>query len=206
MLFRSRCAVKQIQKAFAANGLAASLIAFGAHSHAPARAHASDRAGFYQPARESAGALPKLRVAGRDAPEVAEAPADSGQTSYPSGADAARLAAFLSGDPIHALADRRSDDRIVRRTVRRSDGGSKDTGPERPDRPKHPRPLPDGRKGEVLAALLTDLALGRTVGQSDVIERYGVARSTASDWLSEWEAAGLIPARRTVGRCKVVAA
>lgn len=135
--------------------------------------------------------------------EPAAAINDQQSPPYAPADEAARLAAFLASDD-PALADRRPDDRIVRRTVRRGDGG-RDDGPERPGRPERPRPLPDGRKGEVLAGLLTDLALGRTVGQSDIIERYGVPRSTASDWLREWEAAGLIPTRRTVGRCKVVA-
>lgn len=87
-----------------------------------------------------------------------------------------------------------------------SSGGS--SGPDKPHRPapKGPPSAPDGRKDEVLAALLTDLALGRTFGtQRELQGRYGVERSTMSDWLREWEGAGLIPARRTVGRRKELA-
>lgn len=76
------------------------------------------------------------------------------------------------------------------------------SGPRKPA-PSAPDGSPDGRKDEVLAALLTDLALGRTFGtQREMQDRYGVERSTMSDWLREWEAAGLIPTRRTVGRRK----
>lgn len=71
--------------------------------------------------------------------------------------------------------------------------------------PDNAAEAPDGRKEALLAALLTDLALGRSAGsQVDLCRRFGVARSTMSDWLREWEAAGLIPRRRTVGRCKSV--
>lgn len=84
-----------------------------------------------------------------------------------------------------------------------SSGGS--SGPDKPYRPapKGPSNGPDGRKEEVLGALLTDLALGRTFGtQGELCGRFQVPRSTMSDWLREWEAAGLIPTRRTVGRRK----
>lgn len=61
------------------------------------------------------------------------------------------------------------------------------------------------RKSEVLALLLTDLALGRPApSQKALCERFGVARSTMSDWLREWEASGMIGKRRSVGRCKAV--
>lgn len=66
---------------------------------------------------------------------------------------------------------------------------------------------PDGWRNEVLGFLLTDLPLGRSAtSQRDLCERFGVARSTMSDWLSEWERSGLIPARRMVGRCKAIGA
>lgn len=65
----------------------------------------------------------------------------------------------------------------------------------------------DDRKAEVLAFIHTERALGRTIPrQADIAERFGVPRSTLSDWCREWEADGSIPARRTVGRCKVIAA
>lgn len=65
----------------------------------------------------------------------------------------------------------------------------------------------DGRKANVLSALLTDVALGRSAdSQCELCHRYGVPRSTISDWLREWECAGLIPPRRTVGRRKALVA
>lgn len=65
------------------------------------------------------------------------------------------------------------------------------------------RPNQETRQDEALAAILTDLALGRSAGsQRELCERFGVPRSTMSDWLSEWERDGLIPPRRTIGRCK----
>lgn len=111
-----------------------------------------------------------------------KAPDGSGQSDYPAldPAESAAVAAFF-----------RRDD---------GNGGA-------PDRPAPRKPQgPDGRKNAVLAALLTDLGLGRTVAsQRELSERFGVARSTMSDWLVEWERSGLIPARRTVGRCKALA-
>lgn len=76
--------------------------------------------------------------------------------------------------------------------------------------PSLPRPTPPkgdgGRREEVLARLLTDLGCKRAFpSQRELCDQYGVARSTMSDWLKEWEAAGLIPARRVVGRSKALA-
>lgn len=109
----------------------------------------------------------------------------SGQSDYPAlaPADAAQAHTLLRRDPP-------SDDR---------NGGS-----------ILPRPTPPngdgGRRDEVLARLLTDLACKRRFpSQRDLCDQYGVARSTMSDWLKEWEAAGLIPARRVVGRSKSLA-
>jgi hypothetical protein len=60
-------------------------------------------------------------------------------------------------------------------------------------------------KAACLAALVTDLALGRTVpSQRALAERWGRPKQTVSDWLGEWEASGLIPPRRTVGRAKAL--
>lgn len=80
--------------------------------------------------------------------------------------------------------------------------------PNRP-RPSAPDNAPDGRtddrKGQVLAFIQTEHALGRSIPrQADIAERFDVPRSTLSDWCREWEAEGSIPARRTVGRCKVI--
>jgi hypothetical protein len=84
----------------------------------------------------------------------------------------------------------------------------------KPDRHLSPAPSPAGtgpgpgrkaRKDAALADLLTRLALGEWFGsQDELASRYRVPKSTMSDWLREWEAAGLIPERRTVGRFKQV--
>jgi hypothetical protein len=91
------------------------------------------------------------------------------------------------------------------------------SGPDcarKPDRHLSPAPSPAGtgpkpsrkaRKDAALADLLTRLALGERFGsQDELASRYLVPKSTMSDWLREWEAAGLIPERRTVGRFKQV--
>ncbi len=83
-------------------------------------------------------------------------------------------------------------------------GGGSSGGPD--NRPDAPIPGPAGRREAVLGELLTDLALGRSfASQTELCARHGVARSTMSDWLTEWERAGLIPERRTVGRTKALA-
>ncbi len=107
------------------------------------------------------------------------------QASGPSGSD---RAAVSSGD--------KSDDQ--------PDGRP---GPRRPQPRILPDDQPDGRKQQVLASLLTDLGLGRSApSQRDLCERFVIPRSTMSDWLREWERSGIIPARRTVGRCKALVA
>jgi hypothetical protein len=61
-------------------------------------------------------------------------------------------------------------------------------------------------KDEAAADLVTRLALGeRFASQDELKERYGVAKSTMSDWLNEWERSGLVPARTQSGRCKSLA-
>lgn len=87
-------------------------------------------------------------------------------------------------------------------------------GPERPaggtktpNRPKGPKPdgRTEGLKDEVLAYIQRELATGRSVPSNiALVGLFGGKRSTISDWLSEWERSGVIPARRTVGRCKVI--
>ena len=48
-------------------------------------------------------------------------------------------------------------------------------------------------KEEAAADLVTRLALGERFGSQDELkERYGVAKSTMSDWLREWEAGALV--------------
>ena len=61
-------------------------------------------------------------------------------------------------------------------------------------------------KDEAAADLVTRLALGERFGSQDELrERYGVAKSTMSDWLNEWERSGIVPARTQSGRCKSLA-
>ena len=61
-------------------------------------------------------------------------------------------------------------------------------------------------KDEAAADLVTRLVLGERFGsQDDLRERYGVAKSTMSDWLAEWERSELIPARTQDGRRKALA-
>lgn len=65
----------------------------------------------------------------------------------------------------------------------------------------------DDPKAAILGALTTDFALGRTIGsQRELCERFGVARSTLSDWLASWERDGRLPRRQVIGRTKVLAA
>ena len=85
----------------------------------------------------------------------------------------------------------------------------KGTGPDAKWASEGPNKMPDGRtedrKGRVLAFVQTEAAFGRSIPrQADIVERFGVPRSTVSDWMGEWESDGLIPARRTVGRCKAI--
>jgi hypothetical protein len=87
-----------------------------------------------------------------------------------------------------------------------------DTAPDHP-KPGASAPLPSNvirlpdAKSAALARIGKDLADGRTFpSQADLCRTFGVPRSTMSDWLTEWEAAGQIPARRIVGRCKAVGA
>jgi DNA-binding transcriptional MocR family regulator len=66
-------------------------------------------------------------------------------------------------------------------------------------------PLHDA-KSRTLRTIRDELAAGRTFpSQADLCRTIGVPRSTMSDWLGQWEAAGVIPARQTVGRCKRLA-
>ena len=62
-------------------------------------------------------------------------------------------------------------------------------------------------KDEVLQSLLTQLAMGKQFESQNVMrERFDLPKSTMSVWLNEWQAAGLIPARRQVGRMKSLSA
>lgn len=84
-------------------------------------------------------------------------------------------------------------------------------GLKAPDRPR-PAPKDSGpktgglSKDEVLQHVLTELALGRTIPSQDaLVGLSGIRKQRVSEWVREWEADGLIPRRRTVGRCKVLA-
>jgi hypothetical protein len=60
-------------------------------------------------------------------------------------------------------------------------------------------------KDEALAALLTDIGLGRTfASQSELAKRFGRSNSTISEWLREWSDERLISKPRKRGRCKAV--
>lgn len=66
----------------------------------------------------------------------------------------------------------------------------------------------DGRtaKEEAHADLLTQIGLGKAFSQDELAERWNRPKQTISDWMREWDRAGLIPTRRTVGRFKMIAA
>ena len=60
-------------------------------------------------------------------------------------------------------------------------------------------------KAEAEQYVVTELAFGRTIPSQDALARHcGRAKSTISDWLSDWERREIIPARTVRGRCKVV--
>lgn len=89
------------------------------------------------------------------------------------------------------------------------------SGANRPNRPNdppgqsdlQPERQMDGLKADVLAHIQGELTEGRCVPSNvALVSLFGGKRSTMSDWLIDFERAGLIPARRTVGRCKVIAA
>lgn len=85
---------------------------------------------------------------------------------------------------------------------------------DRPEGPKPGRspPLPPNvvpivdAKARTLRTIRQELAAGRTFpSQAELCRAVGVARSTLSDWLAQWEAAGELPRRQIVGRCKQIA-
>jgi len=83
------------------------------------------------------------------------------------------------------------------------DGGVRTVRPN----PDGPRPTSGLSKGELLEHVLTELALGRTVpSQQALAGLSGARKQRVSDWVREWEADGLIPARTVRGRCKSLVA
>lgn len=91
--------------------------------------------------------------------------------------------------------------------------------PESPDRPrdggvrtvrkqKPDRPLPSGRWSQIeaLEFVQSELAAGRTIpSQAALVGLSGVRKQRISEWMTEWEANHLIPARTVQGRCKAIA-
>lgn len=74
-----------------------------------------------------------------------------------------------------------------------------------------PAPLDNGHKvarytkGDAAADLAGLLASGERFGSQDALaKRYGVAKSTMSEWLREWESSGLVPLRIQEGRRKAL--
>lgn len=61
-------------------------------------------------------------------------------------------------------------------------------------------------KQQVLDYVLNELDAGRTVpSQQALAGLSGVRKQRVSEWVREWEAAGLVPARTQQGRCKALA-
>ena len=139
-------------------------------------------------------------------PALTTAPVDTlGQSDYP-----ALDVAVLADHPARADAPERlrgaSDAHFASarkdRPEGRMDGGTK---PERRPKPASPDGRTDSLKADVLAYIREELADGRSVPSNvALVGLFGGKRSTVSDWLGEWERSGVIPARRTVGRCKAI--
>lgn len=92
-------------------------------------------------------------------------------------------------------------------------GGEPATPPDGPANTPAQRRSPDSadacghpKRSAAVERLLADIQAGRTFdSQAAIVREYGVPRSTLSDQLAAWESAGLIPHRRTIGRCKAIA-
>ena len=128
-----------------------------------------------------------------DRPEAGSADGDTdGQSDY---AAFAELKAALVGEQPNGPSAE-----IVQFPV--PNGSPNGSGPQGPKPGRRQR----FAKEEALADLKGRLDRGERFGSQDELKaRYGVAKSTMSDWLREWERDGSIPPRTTVGRCKAVA-
>ena len=142
------------------------------------------------------------RNASRDAPTEA----DRAQTDFSGLAPASLFCGEIPEPPSGPGPGARQHIATGRRKslVARSDSRSA----SRPDRAvvvPFARPSTTQRDA-VLTAITAELAAGRAYpSQRDLCQRFGVARSTMSDWLAAWEAAGAIPPRRITGRTKRLA-
>ena len=72
--------------------------------------------------------------------------------------------------------------------------------------PDSPRPTSGLTKQELLEHVQMELALGRSFpSQQALAGLSGTRKQRVSEWVREWEADGLIPARTQAGRCKSLA-
>ncbi len=73
--------------------------------------------------------------------------------------------------------------------------------------PDSPRPTSGLTKQELLEHVQLELALGRSFpSQQALAGLSGVRKQRVSEWVREWEADGLVPARTQAGRCKSLVA
>lgn len=113
--------------------------------------------------------------------------------------------ALTAAAPATDLAATDADLETVRRLVVVSDNGNRPSGGT--PAPRRDGPSPTSPEGALLAHVLTEVALNRDIpSQASLCRQYGLPKQTVSDWVRGWERNGLIPARRTVGRCKALVA
>ncbi len=84
-------------------------------------------------------------------------------------------------------------------------GAKKRIGGNRPVNVRNRCLPPATLKSNAQRDLVARLATGETVAaQDDLAEAWNVNKGTVSKWVSEWERNGTIPARRPIGRCKMI--